>query len=71
MGIFKTFADGDLVLTSGVYTSIHSTPHTLIERELYVEGAHFERCKLCPFGVLYRLEEPSVHFFQAPNYLGG
>jgi hypothetical protein len=56
----NTFKSGDVVPTSGVYKVLHSTPHMLIERELYVEGSKFRRCKVCPLGLIYRLQEPSV-----------
>ncbi len=60
MTLFNIFTDGDLVPTSGVYAALHSTPHKLIEREIYAGGDRFHHCRLCPFGVLYRLETPSV-----------
>jgi hypothetical protein len=60
MAMLNTFKGGDLVPTSGIYTTLHSTPHRLVGRDLYVEGKRFQRCKLCPLGVLYRLEGPSV-----------
>jgi len=60
MAIFNTFKGGDLVPQSGSYTALHSTPHRLLWRVLYVEGHRFQRCKLCPLGVLYRLDEPCV-----------
>ena len=60
MGLFNTFKTGDVVPTSGQYAALHSTPHTLIEREIYAEGARFRRCRLCPLGVVYRLEQPGV-----------
>jgi len=60
MGFLKTFKDGDFVPTSGLYASLHSTPHRLIERTVYLKGSKFQRCRMCPLGVLYRLEEPSV-----------
>src|SRR5690242_5481443 len=41
MGIFNTFKDGDLVPASGVYAALHSTPHRLVERVLYIEGDRF------------------------------
>jgi hypothetical protein len=56
----NTFKSGDLVPNSGVYTVLHSTPHKLIDRRMCVEGAHFRGCKVCPLGVLYRLEVPCV-----------
>jgi len=60
MGLLKTFKGGDLVPTSGLYAAIHSTPHKLIERKVYLRGSKFQRCRICPLGVLYRLEEPTV-----------
>jgi hypothetical protein len=75
MGLFNTFNTGDLVRTSGVYAALHSTPHALIERAIYVEGSRFRRCRLCPLGVLYRLEEPgamssSTHLAKEESVLG-
>src|SRR5438094_136146 len=58
--MFKTFKAGDLVPTSGMYAALHSTPHTLIKYVIYVEGEAFRRCRMCPFGVLYRFEKPCV-----------
>ena len=60
MGLFHICKAGDLVRTSGVYAVLHSTPHKLVERVIYVEGERFRRCGLCPLGVLYRLDEPGV-----------
>ncbi len=60
MALFKTFKGGDVVPESGVYKALHSTPHRLPWRVIYLEGDHFQRCKLCPLGVLYRLEVPCV-----------
>jgi hypothetical protein len=60
MGLFNMFKAGDLVRTSGVYAALHSTPHRLIQRVMYVEGDRFQRCRLCPLGVLYRLEQPGI-----------
>jgi hypothetical protein len=60
MAFFNTFKNGDVVPTSGSYTALHSTPHKLLERAVHVEGERFESCKLCPLGVLYRLEQPGV-----------
>ncbi len=56
----KTFRDGQMVETSGRYAALHSTPHKLIERSIYVEGDRFHRCSMCPLGVIYRLEQPTV-----------
>ncbi len=41
MGVFNTFKDGELVPASGVYLALHTTPHRLIERATYDEGANF------------------------------
>ena len=60
MAFFNTFKSGDVVPTSGSYAALHSTPHKLLERAVHVEGERFEPCKLCPLGVLYRLEQPGV-----------
>ncbi len=60
MAIFHTYKSGDVVPTSGSYTALHSTPHRLVERALHVEGDRFEVCKLCPLGVLYRLEQSGL-----------
>jgi hypothetical protein len=67
VAVFNTFLGGDLVLNSGVYAVMHSTPHTLMERELYIVGSYFQRCRFCPFGVAYRLENPSVRFSLIPQ----
>jgi hypothetical protein len=56
MGLFGTFKTGDLAPVSGVYRALHSTPHTLIQREICREGGRFPGCNMCPLGVLYRLE---------------
>ena len=60
MAVFKVFKDGDLVTASGVYSALHSTPHRLVQRATYVEGDRFESCRLCPLGVIYRLDEPLI-----------
>jgi hypothetical protein len=31
-----------------------------VHREIYVEGNRFEPCKLCPLGVIYRLEQSGL-----------
>ena len=67
MGLFNTFKDGELVPASGVYLALHSTPHRLIERATYDEGARFQPCGLCPLGVLYRLDEPFVPISSKPS----
>lgn len=50
MRLFRTFKSGDLVTKSGQYAALHSTPHALMERALYVEGSRFEECRMCPSG---------------------
>ena len=60
MGLFNTYTAGESAPASGVYAVLHSTPHKLIERVTYIEGETFQRCRVCPLGVLYRLEEPCV-----------
>lgn len=65
MGRFNIFLTGDLVPASGLYKALHSTPHKLVEREICLEGAYFRRCGLCPLGVVYRLENPSVQYSSA------
>ena len=60
MSFLNTFKDGEFVPTSGLYAALHSTPHRLIERSVYIKGTQFQRCRMCPLGVLYRLEEPTV-----------
>ncbi len=68
MRIFSTFKSGDVVPTSGVYAALHSTPHRLVERTMCVEGDRFHRCRLCPLGVLYRLEELSIPMSPSINW---
>lgn len=58
--MLNTFKTGDEVPQSGVYAILHSTPHMLIGRQMCVAGSRFRGCRMCPFGVLYRLEEPCV-----------
>jgi hypothetical protein len=60
MRLGKTFQPGDPVSTSGVYSVLHSTPHSLVEREMFFEGGRFPLCPSCPDGVTYRLESPCV-----------
>jgi hypothetical protein len=71
MGPFKTYRDGQVVVTAGRYAALHSTPHKLIERSTYVEGDRFHRCPMCPLGVIYRLEQPVVPTGEASNSFGG
>lgn len=69
MAFLNTFKSGDVVPASGSYASLHSTPHRLPERSVHVEGDKFEPCKLCPLGVLYRLEQPGMQtpLFASPQ----
>jgi hypothetical protein len=60
MKMFQTYTSGDSVPTSGSYVVLHSTPHRMVQRAIYVEGEKFEPCKLCPLGVLYRLDQSVV-----------
>jgi hypothetical protein len=60
MRLFNTFKAGDVAPTSGVYATLHSTPHKLVERAAYVEGDKFRGCRICPMGVWYRLEAQHV-----------
>jgi hypothetical protein len=61
MAFFKTFKSGDTVPASGSYATLHSTPHKLPERSIHVEGDKFQECRLCPLGVLYRLDQSGLH----------
>jgi hypothetical protein len=61
MKIFNTYTSGDVVPASGSYATFHSTPHKLVHNEVYVEGNKFEACKLCPLGVIYKLEQSGLH----------
>ena len=54
----KVFQSGELVPASGIYLTLHSTPHVLEQRELYFEGSRFPECKACPGGVHYRICSP-------------
>jgi len=56
----KAFKSGEQVPASGTYLTLHLTPHRIPERELYFEGSRFPECKVCPAGVLYKLESPCV-----------
>ena len=56
----RVFRSGDLVPVSGIYLTLHSTPHVLEQRELYVKGSHFPECKDCPDGARYRLSSPCM-----------
>jgi hypothetical protein len=60
MAASNIFKSGDLVPASGAYAVLHSTPHTLILQQDYVEGRRFPRCRLCPLGVWYRLQHQSL-----------
>jgi hypothetical protein len=67
MGLFSMFKPGDVVPTSGVYATWHSTPHALIEHTICLEGQRFPGCRLCPLGVMYRLEKTGVPIFSTMN----
>jgi hypothetical protein len=60
MAFFNTYRSGDLVPASGSYAALHSTPHKLVERSVHIEGDKFEECRMCPLGVLYRLEQSGI-----------
>lgn len=60
MAFFNTYRSGDLVPVSGSYAVLHSTPHKLVERSVHIEGDKFEQCRMCPLGVLYRLEQSGI-----------
>ena len=61
MAFLNTYRSGEVVPESGSYASLHSTPHRLPERSLHIEGDKFEECKMCPLGVLYRLEQSGLN----------
>jgi hypothetical protein len=56
----KAFKYGDKVPVSGVYRVSHLLPHSVEQREMYLEGSLFPPCKVCAAGVYYRLESPYV-----------
>jgi hypothetical protein len=58
--LFHTYSSGDVVPASGSYVVLHSTPHRLVQREVCLEGEKFEPCRLCPLGVLYRLDQSAL-----------
>jgi hypothetical protein len=60
MGRLKVHKSGDVVPQSGIYVVLHSTPHMLIDHQIYIEGSRFRGCRTCPLGVLYRLEEQCI-----------
>ena len=39
---------------------MRNPPDALIQHVTHVEGTHFNECRLCPLGVWYRLNVPSV-----------
>jgi hypothetical protein len=59
----RILKSGDRVPDTGVYHALHSTPHTLIQHEIHFEGSTFRSCRLCPLGVLYRLDSQCVSKF--------
>jgi hypothetical protein len=60
MELPKVHKSGDKIQETGVYSVLHSTPHMLIDHQICFEGRRFHGCRLCPLGVLYRLERPCV-----------
>lgn len=54
----KMFKCGDRVPTSGVYQVFHSSPHSMVGREIYFEGSRFPECGSCSGRALYQLESP-------------
>jgi hypothetical protein len=56
----RMYKSGDEVRETGVYAVLHSTPHMLIEHRICFEGGRFRGCRMCPLGVLYRLENQCV-----------
>jgi hypothetical protein len=62
MRLAKTFKPGDLVPASGVYAVVHSAPHSLTERQMYIKDATFPECRICSEEISYRLESPCVPF---------
>jgi hypothetical protein len=62
MAFLNTYKSGDVVPASGSYAALHSTPHRLPEHAVHIEGDKFERCRLCPLGVIYRLEQPGAQW---------
>jgi hypothetical protein len=60
MAFLNTYRSGEVVPASGSYAALHSTPHKLPERSVHIEGDKFEQCRMCPLGVLYRLEQSGV-----------
>ena len=56
----KALKSGEKVPISGIYRILHSTPHAVEDREMYLEGSRFPECQICLVGALYRLESPCV-----------
>jgi hypothetical protein len=56
----KALKSGEKVPASGIYRVLHSTPHTVQQREMYFEGSRFPECNICSAGARYRLESPCV-----------
>jgi hypothetical protein len=54
---------GDLVPQTGLYRALHSTPHALLQHEFHLQGTRFRGCRLCPLGVLYRIDNQCVSRF--------
>jgi hypothetical protein len=63
----KILKSGEQVPETGVYQALHSTPHALIQHEIHFEGSTFRGCKLCPLGVLYRLDRQCVSTLPIPS----
>ena len=56
----KAFKAGEKVPASGIYLTLHATPHAAPERDLFFEGGRFPECGICHADVVYRLEAPCV-----------
>lgn len=56
----KLYKSGEEVPETGVYVVLHSTPHMLIEHQICFEKGRFHGCRMCPMGVLYRLENQCI-----------
>jgi hypothetical protein len=63
----KAFKSGDQVPASGVYLALHTIPHAVPGREMYLEGSRFPDCQICP-AVFYRLDSPCLRIASAAEY---
>jgi hypothetical protein len=63
----KVLKSGEKVPASGIYRALHSTPHVVEQREMYLEGSSLPDCHICPGGVLYRLDSPCVPLAMPPR----